>query len=96
MTTQNILNIEKKGAQGGEVGAIVGGIAGGIAGGPEGIEAGAEMGEEIGQAVGDQMVCDVTFSCHGGGIRIYRYTGTDAEAILGGADPASFRGERIL
>ena len=37
----------------------------------------------------------VTFQTKDGGSRAYLYEGTAAEAILRGADPAGYRGERI-
>jgi len=39
---------------------------------------------------------EVTFSCRDGSIRIYAYTGVEAEAILAGANPSSFSGTRVV
>ena len=36
----------------------------------------------------------VVFECHGGENRMYYYKPPDSLAILGGADPAQFAGER--
>lgn len=56
----------------------------------------AALGGAVGDAVGaatDGVL--VTFKTHGGGTRTYAYSGSDAEAILAGADPAQFSGTRV-
>ena len=37
----------------------------------------------------------VTFQLRSGGTRSYKYYGSDAEAIMNGADPAGFAGEPV-
>jgi outer membrane lipoprotein SlyB len=67
-----------------------------------GAEAGAEIGGGLGAAIGAALggiaagaAVDVSFSCHGGGERTYRYYGAEALEILAGSDPSGFTGERI-
>ncbi len=45
---------------------------------------------------GAPISVEVTFSCRDGSIRVYAYTGLEAEAILAGASPSSFSGTRIV
>ena len=52
------------------------------------------IGEALGKVTSDAVI--VTFSTRHGGVRRYRYTGSDAIAIRAGADPANYDGERVL
>jgi hypothetical protein len=81
MSTQNIVSIVDEGAESKAIGEIAGAFAG------------MEIAEAVNQAAGNAVL--VTFKVHGGGMRIYRYTGDDAVAIRNGADPAGFSGERV-
>lgn len=39
--------------------------------------------------------CLVTFTCHEGGTRTYRYTGSAATAIMAGDNPSDYQGELV-
>jgi hypothetical protein len=55
---------------------------------------GAIIGGVAGEVLGGETVF-VTFTCHGGGTRTYKYTGREAVAIEAGANPSQFDGERV-
>lgn len=87
MSTANIVSIESFGTIGAAVGGAIGGAFGGAAG--------AEFGAEVGEAAGNLFGCTVTFRLRNGSTRSYVYYGSDATAIMAGADPASYSGTEV-
>jgi hypothetical protein len=89
LSIRNVGTTTRDAITGAEEGAALGAELG-----PVGAAVGALAGSLLGYEFGDDAV-EVTFSCHGGGIRTYRYVGQEAKAILSGANPSDFAGTRI-
>jgi hypothetical protein len=85
-----VISIRPVGIQDIAEGAGEGAAIGGELGGPWGAVAGGLLG---GLAGADAV--EVSFSCRDGSIRVYRYEGAAAKAILAGANPSRFSGTRI-
>jgi hypothetical protein len=66
-----------------------------VEGGIEGFELGGLGGALAGAMEGMATAVEVTFSCRGGGERVYLYTGSDALATQAGANPSNYSGTRI-